>query len=171
MSRGLGCQAYPMRGDWYGGAMIYGPNIGSVWRAAQRLLPVPLPPRPPPSPPLPPLPPAPPITPPPNTCNVTAAWQFKSLVQPGAVETNGFVEAVDGSLSLSPGKNDGWKVATGRVYGDWSMMIVYYASNPKHHGPVVTCELARNCTFIRCPEYTYTRLATQHATPISSGEL
>ena len=30
---GLGCQAYPMRGDWIGGAMTYGPNIGSIWHA------------------------------------------------------------------------------------------------------------------------------------------
>ena len=50
------------------------------------------------------------------------------------------------------------KAATGRVYGDWSVEIVYYASNPKHHGPTVMCELARNCSFIRCPAYTYTRL-------------
>ena len=36
---GIGCQAYPMRGNWFGGAMIYGPNIGSVYLAAQRILP------------------------------------------------------------------------------------------------------------------------------------
>eukprot|EP01050_Picozoa_sp_SAG11_P011184 SAG11_NODE_1168_length_5617_cov_20.200254_2_plen_492_part_00 len=152
---GIGCQTYPMRGDWYGGAMIYGPNIGSVWRAAQRILPAP----PPPPPPLPPPTPAPPpITPPPSGCNVTAPWEFWSLVQPGAFETNGFVEASDGALRLTPGKNDGWKTATGRVYGDWSVEIVYYASNSKHHGPTVMCELAKNCSFIRCPAYTYTRL-------------
>ena len=152
---GIGCQSYPMRGDWYGGAMIYGPNIGSVWRAAQRILPA-LPPPPPPLPP--PTPAPPPITPPPTGCNVSAPWRFWSLVQPGAFETNDFVEASDGALRLTPGKNDGWKAATGRVYGDWSVEIVYYASNPKHHGPTVMCELARNCSFIRCPAYTYTRL-------------
>lgn len=152
---GIGCQAYPMRGDWYGGAMVYGPNIGSVWRAAQRIL-IPLSPSPAPVPS--PSPAPPPITPPPASCNITASWEFVSLTQPGAVETNAFMEASDGSLRLAPGKNDGWKTATGRVYGDWSIEIVYYASNPKHHGPTVMCELARNCSFIRCPAYTYTRL-------------
>ena len=58
VANGLGCQAYPMSGDWYGGAMIYGPNIGSIYRAAQILLPGALPPAPPP-PPVPPAPPPP----------------------------------------------------------------------------------------------------------------
>ena len=134
--------------------MIYGPNIGSVWRAAKQLL---SPPAPPPPQPPPPAPAPPPITPPPKSCNVTASWKFQSLTQPGAFETNGFMEAADGSLSLSPGKNDAWKLATGRLYGDWTVIIVYYASSP-HHGPTVTCVLAKNCSFIRCPEYTYARL-------------
>ena len=34
----LGCQRYPISGNWLGGAMAYGPNIGSVYRAAVRLL-------------------------------------------------------------------------------------------------------------------------------------
>jgi hypothetical protein len=96
---GLGCQAYPLRGNWVGGAMIYGPNIGSVWRAAQRILPsgpAPAPPLPPP-----PRPPPPPITPPPAGCNITAHWQFRSLTTPGAFETNGFFEAGDGERGIS----------------------------------------------------------------------
>ena len=83
-----------MRGNWYGGAMVYGPNIGSVYLAAQRILPkLPAPP-PPPKPR--PAPPPPPVTPPPAGCNVTANWTFTSLIAPPRLETNGFFEAADG---------------------------------------------------------------------------
>ena len=97
---GLGCQAYPMRGNWLGGAMVYGPNIGSIYLAAQRILPkLPAPPGPPPPPPPKPPPPPPPVTPPPAGCNVTANWTFTSLIAPPRLETNGFFEAADGKKS------------------------------------------------------------------------
>ena len=71
---GLGAFAsYPVMGAWYGGAMNYGPNIGSVYRAASLLLqdtPTP----PPPTPPTPPAPPAPPT----SSCNLTGSWGFYS---------------------------------------------------------------------------------------------
>jgi hypothetical protein len=152
-----------MRGDWIGGAMVYGPNIGSVWHAAQRLLVGTPPPPPPPTPPPAPAPPhRPPNYPLPTGCNVTAKWAFYSA-SAHATEVNGFEEAADGSLVLTPGHNDGWRTATGWVaskpdgtpMGEW-MVQFFYGAGPRP--AAVTCALAPNCSFITCPEYTYSRM-------------
>jgi hypothetical protein len=58
-----------------------------------------------------------------------------------------------GSLELTPGRNDAWKTAHGRLYADWSVRLSYGISKG-----VVACQLAKNCSFIRCPIYTYSRL-------------
>ena len=65
-----------------------------------------------------------------------------------------------GSLALTPGKNDGWKTAKGRLYGDWRIVFEYGTANhARDRGSGLTCTLAKNCSFIRCPVYTYTREA------------
>jgi hypothetical protein len=147
---GLGCQSYPLHGNWFGGALTYGPNIGSIYVAAKLLLA--LPPRPPPpSPPSPPPPPPPPGPLP--ACNLTGSWTFYSA-SAHASETNGFFETANGRLRLSPGANDGWKTATGVLYTDFDLDLFYYADKRAH----ARCNLAHNCSFIACPTYTYTKL-------------
>ena len=151
-------EAFPMTGDWVGGAMNYGPNIGSVYRAAVLLLG----PRPPP----PPSPPTPPPGPAPANCSLTASWQFYAAAA-NATEVNGFVEAGNGTVVLTPGKNDGWNVATAVFHRDWSIDFKYFTSDFDGGGggggggaPVlVHCAVHRDCLRIDCPRYTYTRIA------------
>eukprot|EP01052_Picozoa_sp_SAG31_P026206 SAG31_NODE_2358_length_5873_cov_12.058019_1_plen_463_part_00 len=159
---GLGCQAYPMRGDWYGGAMIYGPNIGSIWRAAQRLLPMPAP-SPPPLPP--PNPAPPPITPPPKGCNVTATWKFHSLTQPNAFECNNFTEAADGSLLLTPGRCDL------RIDGNFIFVALYFTRPSQWIGMTVGKSRSDDCMQIgRSVLFTTPRIPSTTA-PLSCASL
>ena len=119
-------------------------------------------------------------------------------------QVNGFVESAGGDLALAPGKNDGWKAATGWVAAAASheqhpqsnapragLTSAFYSCESERRGRGVsfdrgigilmqveatpdgrwqaqffygaarvpmTCELASNCSYIRCPAYTYTRI-------------
>ena len=140
---GLGCQNYPLHANFLGGAMTYGPNIGSVYQAAKILLGA-----------HPPTPPPPPPGPPPADCNLTALWRFFSA-RANASETNPFLESEDGALSLKPGRNDAWKSANGRFMSDWSA-VFHYGTPPTV--TTVHCVVDINCSFVKCPDYTYTRI-------------
>ena len=50
-------------------------------------------------------------------------------------------------------------MAKGRLYGDWQMVFEYGTANDARHRDIgLTCTLAKNCSFIRCPVYTHTRV-------------
>ena len=85
---------------------------------------------------------------------MTGEWEFYSA-SAHASEVNGFTEAADGSLQLMPGRNDGWKTAHGRLFPDWKVQLTY---GSELKAVPMTCELSRNCSFIRCPAYVYSRL-------------
>jgi hypothetical protein len=138
--------AYPMSGEWWGGAMNYGSSIVSVYAAAKLLAaPPPLPPPPPPTP-------TPkPLGPPPSNCSVSGSWLFTP--QPGPTETNRMLEHPNGSLVIWPGGNDPWRQASGQVYSDWTISIGYYPDSRVK----VSCKLDQNCAVIMCPRFKYTR--------------
>ena len=115
--------AYPMSGEWWGGAANYGSSIASVYAAAAQLL----------APSLPPKPSPPPPGPPPSNCSVSGNWRFTP--QSGMpTEINRMLENRNGSVRIWPGKNDPWKEASGQVYSDWTISISLEFSRAQRDG-------------------------------------
>ena len=145
--------AYCMHADWVGGAMQYGPNIGSVYQAALLILGgTPPPPPPPPPTPPPPVPPAGPM--PLATCDLSGSWTF--LASTGQSEINNFTEAEAGTVLLTPGRHDLWKHASGVFAKDWSLRMTYNTGTTPTD---VVCTVKPTCGSISCAAggYTYTR--------------